>query len=101
MEEDDNEQTTASTESNSRPIAKFNGTGGLQVAIWKDKSEGAPDRYTIRADRTYKDAKSEEFKTTPYLRDSDLLRMGKLLNEADAWIEQDKQQGRGKNQASR
>lgn len=92
---------TASEVSNARPIAKFSGSGGLQVAIWKDKTDGAPDRYTVRSERVYKDSKTDEFKTTNYLRDSDLLRLTKLLNEADNWIEQDKQQGRGKSQASR
>jgi hypothetical protein len=40
-------------------------------------------------DRSYRD-ESGQYQSTQYLRDSDLLRAQKLLDEADAWIEQDK-----------
>lgn len=48
----------------SRPAAKFSGTGGLSVAVWKHKTEQGSDRYSIRIDRTYKDEAG--FKTTAY-----------------------------------
>ncbi len=93
--EQENEQTEPQQVGNSRPVARFNGSGGLQVSIWKDKTEGGWDRYTIKADRTYKDDNSDSFKTTSYMRDSDLLRLRQLLLDADAWIEQDKGKMRG------
>ncbi len=80
---------------NARPAAKFDVSGGIRVAVWKEKSELGFDRYTIRADRTYKDDKDGEFKQTHYLRDGDLLRLSQLLIEADQWIEQDKGKHRG------
>lgn len=76
------------TEHSSRPVAKFSGTGGVHVAIWKHRSEQGSDRYSIRIDRTYKT--DNGYKTTGYLRDSDLLRVTKLLGAADDWIEQDR-----------
>ena len=72
----------------SRPAAKFHGTGGINVAVWKHRTDQGIDRYSIRIDRTYKDG--DEFKTTQYLRDGDMLRVQKLLGQADDWIEQDK-----------
>lgn len=72
----------------SRPAAKWSGSGGLSVAVWKHKTEQGYDRYSIRIERTYKD--DAGFKTTDYLRDSDLLRVQKLLDLADNWIEQEK-----------
>ncbi len=94
MEQENGNSETQSV-GNSRPIARFNGSGGLQVSVWKDKAEGGWDRYTIKAERTYKDDSSDQFKTTSYLRDGDLLRLRQLLEEADAWIEQDKGKLRG------
>lgn len=78
-------------ENSKRPAASFNGSGGLQVAVWKHKSDDGRSQYSVRVDRSYKDG--EEFKSTPYLRDNDLLRVQQLLTKADAWIEHDK--GRG------
>ncbi len=72
----------------SRPIASFTGSGGIQVAIWKHKSANEYDAYSIRIDRNYKD-EDGNYKSTAYLRDNDLLRVGKLLELADDWIEQD------------
>lgn len=71
-----------------RPAAKFSGSGGLHVAVWKHKSEQGYDRYSVRIERTYKD--DEGYKSTDYLRDGDLLRVQKLISQADDWIEQDK-----------
>lgn len=80
-----------------RPAAKFTGSGGLSVAVWKQKSEQGFENYSVRIERSYK-GKDDQFHTTPYLRDSDLLRAEKLLQQADEWIEQDK--GRQRSQAS-
>lgn len=72
-----------------RPVAKFAGTGGLSVAVWKHKSESGYDNYSVRMDRSYKDQQGD-YQSTDFLRDSDLLRAQKLLEQADEWIEQDK-----------
>lgn len=76
-----------------RPIASFQGSGGLQVAVWKNKSESGIENYSVRIERSYK--VDDKFRSSGYLRDSDLLRAEKLLSQADNWIEQDKQKHRG------
>ncbi|MEZ6063578.1 MAG: hypothetical protein R3C19_24780 [Planctomycetaceae bacterium] len=86
-------EAPAAESGHSRPAAKFSGSGGLTVAVWKHKSEDGPDRYSVRLDRSYADS-SGEFQNTPYLRDTDLLRAQKLLDEADHWIEHEKSKGR-------
>jgi hypothetical protein len=87
---------SASTESTTgaRPIAKFNGSGGLSVAVWKHKVEGGGEHYSIRMDRTFKND-AGEYESTPYLREGDLLRAQKLMGQADDWIEQDRAKHRG------
>lgn len=74
--------------SGQRPIAKFTGTGGLSVAVWKNKTEDDHVRYSVKTERVYKD--DDGFHNTQMYRDSDLLRLQKLLSLADDWIEQDK-----------
>lgn len=81
-------------ETSKRPAARFTGSGGLSVAIWKQQGEKGP-RYTVRLDRSYKDPEGE-YQSTPYLGERDLLRAGLLLQQADAWIEQEKAKHRGK-----
>lgn len=76
-----------------RPITTFKGGGGLQVAVWKNKSESGIENYSVRIERVYRIG--EQFQSSGYLRDSDLLRAQKLLSQADDWIEQDKQKHRG------
>lgn len=76
-----------------RPAQKFSGSGGLTVAVWKHKQDEGPDNYSVKLERNYKT--DDGFKSTNYLRPSDLLRAGKLLDQADQWIEQDKGKGRG------
>ena len=79
----------AAASATSRPVVSFSGSGGLNVAVWKHKTESNQDNYSIRLDRTYKDSEGN-YKTTAYLREGDLLRTTKLLGQADEWIEQDK-----------
>jgi hypothetical protein len=86
------EEAPETEPSSGRPVAKFTGSGGLTAAVWKHKSESGYDNYSIRLDRSYMGADGN-YQTTPYLRDSDLLRAQRLLEQADEWIEQDK--GRG------
>jgi hypothetical protein len=85
-----NEQSNAV---GNRPAASFTGSGGIQIAIWKHKSANDYDTYSVRVERSYKDDDGN-YKSTSYLRDSDLLRVGKLLELADDWIEQDKSRQR-------
>jgi hypothetical protein len=84
------ETTTTETGSSNRPHYSDNASGGLQVAVWKNRNEAGIDHYTVKLERRYKDANGN-FQSTDSLRESDLLRAGKLLNMADDWIEQDRQ----------
>jgi hypothetical protein len=45
-------------------------------------------------DRTFKND-ADQYESTPYLREGDLLRAQKLLGQADEWIEQDRARNRG------
>lgn len=102
-EETQDNVTNLNEQSNStpaRPIASFSGSGGLNVAVWKQKSENDFDHYSVRIDRSYK-MEDGTYKTTSYLRESDLLRAGKLLEQADEWIEQDRAKQRATNAAAR
>lgn len=83
---DSAEQTATGS---SRPVATFSGSGGLNVAVWKQKSDSGYDHYSVRLERSYKDD-TGNFKSTLYLREGDLLRAQKLLGQADDWIEQDR-----------
>ena len=87
-------EETASKQQGQRPAIEFKGTGGVKVAVWKHKNENGPDGYTAVISRTFRDSDGA-FQTVPYLRDSDLLRSQKLLEQADAWIEQEKNRQRG------
>jgi hypothetical protein len=92
---DTNAEEAATNEpSTGRPAARFTSTGGLSVAVWKHKSESGVENYFVRMDRSYKDADGN-YQSTPYLRDNDLLRAGRLLQQSDEWIEQDKGRQRG------
>lgn len=93
MDTENNETEQASQETSGRPIARFSGSGGINVAVWKHKTDKGFDNYSVRMERSYKvDGKYE---STQYLRDNDLLRAQKLLEQADEWIEQDKGRQRG------
>lgn len=92
MAKQDHEETpeAASDESRStRPIVRFSGTGGLNVAVWKHKTDSGVDHYSVRLDRTYKND-ADQYESTDYLREGDLLRAQKLLGQVDDWIEQDR-----------
>ncbi|MFO0901198.1 MAG: hypothetical protein U0836_27545 [Pirellulales bacterium] len=95
---DEDEAVHYEPETSKRPAARFSGSGGLSVAIWKQQGEKGP-RYTVRLDRSYKNAEGE-YQSTPYLGERDLLRAGQLLQQADAWIEQERQKQRGGGQES-
>jgi hypothetical protein len=97
MEHEEAPTTEAANESGRRPAAQFTGSGGLNVAVWKHKNDKGYDNYSVKLERSYKDSNGE-YHTTPYLRDDDLLRAQKLLEQADTWIERDK--GRVSGQAT-
>lgn len=90
----DQEADRSKSVTGSRPSAKFSGSGGVSVAVWKSKSDAGFDNYSVQMERVYR-KEDGSFATTKMLRDSDLLRAQKLLGEADAWIEQDKAKSRG------
>lgn len=81
------------TSGGQRPVAAFTGSGGLKVAVWKNKSESG-EFYSVKLERRYKD-KSEQWHSTESLRAEDLLRARELLSQADQWIEKDRQMQRG------
>lgn len=83
------ETAEAASDATTRPIVKFDGSGGLHVAVWKHPTENGPAHYSIRIDRSFR-KDGGDIESTPYLRDGDLLRAQKLLAQADDWVEQDK-----------
>jgi hypothetical protein len=92
MAKQDHEETpeAAGDESRStRPIVRFSGTGGINAAVWKHKTDSGVDHYSVRLDRTYKND-ADQYESTGYLREGDLLRAQKLLGAVDDWIEQDR-----------
>ncbi len=92
-----NEETIDSSKVQSmRPIMSFGGSGGISVAIWKNKSESGAEHYSVRIERNFKDANGN-FQSTAYLRAGDLLRAQSLLLQADSWIEQDRAKQRSAN----
>jgi hypothetical protein len=90
------ETTEVGTADNTRPIAKFDGTGGLHVAVWKHSAANGSAHYSIRIDRSFR-KDGGDMESTPYLRDGDLLRAQRLFQQADDWIEQDKAKFRSSN----
>ncbi len=95
-----NEETIDNSKVQSmRPIMSFSGSGGINVAVWKNKSETGAEHYSVRIERNFKDA-SGNFQSTQYLRAGDLLRTQSLLIQADGWIEQDKAKQRSSNLAN-
>lgn len=76
-----------------RPAVVFMGSGGLKVAVWKNKSESG-EFYSAKLERRYKD-KGDQWHSTESLRAEDLLRARELLAQADQWIEKDRHMQRG------
>jgi hypothetical protein len=83
------ETAEAGSDATTRPIVKFDGSGGLHVAVWKHPTENGPAHYSIRIDRSFR-KDGGDIESTSYLRDGDLVRAQKLLSQVDDWIEQDK-----------
>jgi hypothetical protein len=83
-----------------RPNATFSGSGGLHVAVWKQKNDAGIEHYSVKLDRRYKDSEGN-FQSTESLREGDLLRAQRLLGIADDWIEQDRLKQRATQAAAR
>lgn len=90
---DTNEQSANET-GNARPVASFCGSEGIPIAIWRNKSETTRTCTRSSSIVDTKTRKDGEYKSTQYLRASDLLRAQTLLEQADYWIEADKQKNR-------
>jgi hypothetical protein len=94
QDHDTNQESAVAGSAGTRPIAKFTGSGGLSAAVWKHKTDGGAEHYSIRMDRTFKND-GGDYESTPYLREGDVLRAQKLLGQVDDWIEQDRAKNRG------
>lgn len=88
-----NESAENTEAKGARPNASFAGSGGLNVAIWKQRNDAGIDHYSVKLERRYKDGNGN-FQSTQSLREDDVLRAAKLLGAADDWIEQDRQKQR-------
>ena len=94
------ESNPAPDNAENRPAMSFSGSGLLNLAIWKNKTESGYDRYSIRLEKRYKDTDGN-YKPANYLNADDLLRTAELMRQADQWIEQDKQQQRSRTSIGR
>jgi hypothetical protein len=65
-----------------KPVHKIR-CGALTVAIWRNEGEKGPF-YSATATRSFK--QGEEWKETDSFGQDDLLRLAKLLDQADSWI---------------
>jgi hypothetical protein len=73
-----------------KPVHKIR-SGGIEISIWKH--EGANGVwYSITLRRSYKQA--EAWKESDSYAEDDLLRLAKLIDEADTWIVSQRQQQR-------
>lgn len=59
----------------------------LTVAVFK-----FDDRYSIKLTRSFRRDEESDWETTEYLSESDLLPAAKLLNEADTFIREQRQE---------
>jgi hypothetical protein len=67
--------------------------GRVDVTIWKRPSEER-DRYSISLGRSYRD-KDDQWQRTGRLDEEDLLPAAKALEEAYAWVQDQRQKARG------
>jgi hypothetical protein len=59
----------------------------LQVAVFEFSNENAPPSFSVKLTRSFKRQDSGEWETTDYLSAPDLLRAAKLLEAADAFVQ--------------
>ena len=70
------------TENPNKPAHKIR-SGALSVTIWKNDSEKGAF-YSVVPSRSYK--QGEQWKESNSYGQDELLRLGKLLDQADTWI---------------
>jgi hypothetical protein len=72
---------------NAKPAHKLR-KGALTVTIWKNDGDKGP-WYSVTPSRSFK--QGEEWKESDSFGDDDLLALAKLLDQADSWIQEQKQ----------
>jgi hypothetical protein len=77
-------------EKQKKPVHKIN-RAGIELSIWKNDGANGP-WYSITLCRNYK--QGNEWKVSDNYGEDDLLRLSKLINEADTWIASQRQQQR-------
>ena len=70
--------------------------GGIEIAIWENEGENGA-WYSITHRRSYK--QGDQWKEADYYGEDDLLRLAKMVNEADSWIAAQRQQRRAQKAA--
>jgi hypothetical protein len=73
---------TANTKPAQKPVHKIR-SGAIEVAIWLQEGEKGP-WYSVTMNRSYK--QGEGWKQSDSYGEDDLLRLAKLIEEADSWI---------------
>ena len=78
-----------------RPNARFLSSSGIAVAVWKQRDDKGVDQYSVKIERRQTD-REKSFISAEGLREEELLRVQKLLDSADAWIQYDRSKQRGR-----
>jgi hypothetical protein len=60
----------------------------LQVAVFEFPTENGPSNFSVKLTRTFRRDENSEWESTDYLSGGDLLRAAKLLEAADAFIQE-------------
>ena len=80
----------------SKPAHKIR-SGALQVTIWRNTGEKGA-WYSVNPTRSYK--QGDTWKESDSFSGDDVLRLAKMLNEADTWIVNAEQAERAERQAA-
>lgn len=70
------------TEKARQPIHRVRG-GAIELSIWENQGDKGPF-YSVTHRRSYK--QGDEWKESDSYGEDDLLRLAKLIDEADGWI---------------
>jgi hypothetical protein len=79
-----------------QPVHKFRG-GGIELSIWENQGDKGLF-YSVTHRRSYK--QGDEWKESDSYGEDDLLRLGKLIDEADSWIVAHRRQQRAGKKAA-
>jgi hypothetical protein len=79
-----------------QPVHKLR-AGGIEVSIWENEGQKG-DFYTVSVRRSYK--QGDEWKDSDNYAEDDLLRLAKLIEEADSWIIAHRRQQRASKKAA-